>query len=206
MALALILVIGATLLIRTYLKLQAVDPGFDPRNTLAMAMSISGSRFQTTAPVEQIIREGTERLEATPGIVSAAAGNGLPLQGAFVMTFDVVGRPKGNAPFTGGAGYYSVSWRYFDTFRIPLVRGRGFTDRDNASAPGVILINEAMAKQYWPKGDPLRDRLQKGVGGGPVFAEPPRQIIGVVGDTRDGGLLRTMLYGTAAHDPRPPAL
>jgi putative ABC transport system permease protein len=190
MALALILVIGATLLIRTYLKLQAVDPGFDPSNTLTMAMSISGSRFQTTAPVEQIIREGSERLEAIPGVVSAAAGNGLPLQGAFGMTFDVVGRPKGNAPFTGGAGYYSVSWRYFDTFKIPLIRGRGFTDRDNASAPGVILINEAMAKQYWPKGDPLRDRLQKGVGAGPVFAEPPRQIIGVVGDTRDGGLNR----------------
>ena len=187
MALALILVIGATLLIRTYLKLQAVDPGLDPHNTLTMAMSISGSRFQNSASVEQVILAGTERLKSIPGVVNAAAGNGLPMQGAFEMPFDVVGRPKGNAPFTGGAGYYSVSWSYFDTLKIPLLRGRGFTDHDDASSPGVILINETMAKRYWPNGDPLKDRLQKAPGAGPVFAEPPRQVIGIVGDTRDGG-------------------
>jgi predicted permease len=190
MALALILVIGAALLIRTFLKLQSVDPGFDPHNVLTLAMSFSGDRFQKTAPVEQVIRDGTERLESVPGVVSAAAGNGLPLQGAFNMSFDIVGRSKGAAPFTGIAGNYSVSWSYIDTFKIPLLRGRGFTDQDDAAAPGVILINEAMAKQYWPKGDPLRDRLQKGVGAGPVFAEPPRQIIGIVGNTRDWGLNR----------------
>jgi predicted permease len=186
-ALALVLVIGSTLLVRTYLKLQAVDPGFDTHNTLTMAMSISGSRFQTSAPVAQIIRQGTERLKAIHGVTEAAAGNGLPLRGAFGMPFDVVGRPKGKAPFTGGAGYYSISSGYFESFKIPLLRGRTFTDRDDASAPGVIIINEAMAKQYWPKGDPLQDRLQKAPGAGPAFAEPPRQIIGIVGNTRDGG-------------------
>lgn len=186
-ALALVLVIGSTLLVRTYLKLQAVDPGFDTHNTLTMAMSISGSRFQTSAPVAQIIRQGTERLKAIPGVTEAAAGNGLPLQGAFGMSFDIVGRPKGKAPFSGGAGYYSVSAGYFEALKIPLLRGRTFTDRDDGSAPGVILINEAMAKQYWPNGDPLRDRLQKAPGAGPAFAEPPRQIIGIVGNTRDGG-------------------
>jgi putative ABC transport system permease protein len=187
-ALALILVIGSTLLIRTYLKLQAVDPGFDPHNTLTMAMSISGSRFQKSAPVTQIIRAGTDRLKNIPGVLAVSAGNGLPLQGAFGMSFDILGRPKGNAPFTGGAGYYSVSWNYFDALKIPLLRGRAFTDHDNASAPGVIIINEAMAKQYWPHGDPLQDRLQKGPGAGPAFAEPPRQIVGIVGNTRDEGL------------------
>lgn len=186
-ALALVLVIGSTLLIRTYLKLQAVNPGFDRHNTLTMAMSISGDRFQTSAPVTQIIRQGTERLKTIPGVTEVAVGNGVPLRGAFVMPFDVVGRPKGKAPFTGGAGYYSVSWGYFDAFKIPLLRGRTFTDRDDASSPGVIIINEAMAKQYWPQGDPLRDRLQKAPGAGPAFAEPPRQIVGIVGNTRDGG-------------------
>ncbi|MBT9331829.1 ABC transporter permease [Paracidobacterium acidisoli] len=190
MALALILVIGAALFIRTFMKLQGVDPGFDPHNVLTLAMSVSGDRFRKTASVEQVIRAGTERLASVPGVAGAAAGNGLPLQGAFGMSFDVVGRPKGNTPFTGIVGYYSVSWNYFDTFRIPLLRGRSFTDRDDGSAPGVVIINEAMAKQYWPKGDPLGDRLQKGVGAGPVFAEPPRQIIGIVGDTRDEGLNR----------------
>ncbi|WP_263415960.1 ABC transporter permease [Terriglobus albidus] len=187
-ALALVLVVGSTLLIRTYLKLQGVDPGFDTHNTLTMAMSISGGRFQTSDPVDQIIRQGTERIKAVPGVVEAAAGNGLPLQGAFGMPFDIVGRAKGNAAFTGGAGYYSVSANYFEALKIPLLRGRTFTERDNASAPGVIIINEALAKQYWPNGDPLRDRLQKAPGSGPPFAEPPRQIVGIVGNTRDNGL------------------
>lgn len=189
-ALALVLVIGSTLLIRTYLKLQAVDPGFDTHNTLTMAMSISGKRFQSSAPVEQIIRQGTERIKNIPGVIEAAAANGLPLEGAFGMPFDIVGRPKGDSPFTGGAAYYSVSWSYFDAFKIPLLRGRMFTDHDDGSAPGVILINEALAKQYWPHGDPLQDRLQKAPGAGPAFTEPPRQIVGIVGDTRDGGLNR----------------
>jgi putative ABC transport system permease protein len=189
-AIALVLVIGSSLLIRTYLKLQAVDPGFDTHNTLTMAMSISGSRFQRSAAVAQIIRQGTERIRTIPGVTEAAVGNGMPLQGAFGVPFDIVGRPKGNTPFTGGAGYYSVSASYFDAFKIPLLRGRKFTEQDDASAPGVIVINEAMAKQYWPNGDPLRDRLQKAPGGGPAFAEPPREIVGIVGNTRDGGLDR----------------
>ncbi|MBW8747965.1 MAG: ABC transporter permease [Acidobacteria bacterium] len=187
-ALALVLVIGSTLLVRTYLKLQGVDPGFDTHNTLTMAMSISGGRFQASAPVDQIIRQGTERIKAIPGVIEAAAGNGLPLQGAFGMPFDIVGRSNGNAPTTGGAGYYSVSANYFESLKVPLLRGRTFTDRDNASAPGVIVINEAMAKQYWPQGDPLRDRIQKAPGFGGPFAEPSRQIVGIVGNTRDNGL------------------
>jgi predicted permease len=189
-ALALVLVIGSTLLIRTYLNLQAVNPGFDTHNTLTMAMSISGDRFQTSAPVAQMIRNGTDRLRTIPGITEAATANGLPLQGGFGMPFDIVGRSKGKSPFTGGAGYYSISPDYFKAFKIPLLRGRSFTENDDASAPGVIIINEAMAKQYWPKGDPLRDRLQKAPGDKGPFAEPPRQIVGIVGNTRDGGLNR----------------
>jgi predicted permease len=107
------------------------------------------------------------------------------MQGAFGMPFDIVGRLKGNAPFTGAAQYYSVSWSYFDALKIPLLRGRAFTDHDDANSSGVMIINEAMAKQYWPKGDPLRDLIQKAPGAGPIFAEPPRQVIGIVGDTRD---------------------
>ena len=189
-ALALILVIGAALLIRTFLNLQAVDPGLDTHNVLTMAMAVSGDRFQKTAGVAQVIRDGTERLKAVPGVVDAAAACCLPLQGGFGVPFDVVGRPKGDRPATGGAGYYSISWAYFNTFKIPLLRGRNFTEHDDGSAPGVVMINEAMAKQYWPKGDPLKDRLATGVGMGPVFVEPPRQIVGIVGDTHDGGLNR----------------
>ncbi len=189
MALALILVIGSALLIRTFMKLEAVNPGFDPRNVLTMTMSISGDRFQTTAGVGQLVRDGAQRIEAVPGVVSAAASCCLPMQGGFGLPFDIVGRPKGNNPFTGGGGYNSISWRYFDTFRIPLLRGRNFTEQDNGSAPLVVIINEAMAKRYWPKGDPLKDRLLIAPGA-PSFAEPARQIVGVIADTHDQGLNR----------------
>ena len=98
------------------------------------------------------------------------------------------GGPTATIPNTGGAGYFPVSWSYFDVFKVPVLRGRNFTEQDNGSAPGVVIINEAMARQFWPKGDPLSDRIVIGAGMGPVFVEPPRQVIGVVGDTRDGGL------------------
>jgi len=188
MALALVLVIGSALLIRTFMKLQSVDPGFDTHNVLTMAMSISGDRFLKTSGVAQVIHDGTERINAIPGVKTAAAACCLPLQGGFGLPFNIVGRANGNNPNTGGAGYFPVSWSYFDAFKVPVLRGRNFTEQDNGSAPGVVIINEAMARQFWPKGDPLNDRVEIGVGMGPVFVEPPRQVIGVVGDTRDSGL------------------
>jgi putative ABC transport system permease protein len=187
MALTLVLVIGSALLIRTFLKLQAVDPGFATRNVITMAMSMSGDRFQKTAPVSQVIRDGTDRVLAVPGVRDVGVTNCLPMAGGFGMIFDVVGRPKGNTPFTGDAGFYSISWRYFNALKIPLLRGRAFAQQDDGAAPGVVIINAAMARQYWPKGDPIKDRVQIAPGAGPAFAEGPRQVVGIVGDTHDGG-------------------
>lgn len=204
MALTLVLVIGAALLIRTFLKLQAVDTGFATHNVISMAMSLSGDRFQKTAPVAQVIRDGTDRVLAVPGVLDVGVSNCLPMAGGFGMIFDVVGRPKGNSPFTGGAGFYSISWRYFNALKIPLLRGRSFTEQDNGSAPGVVIINQAMAHQYWPKGDPLKDRIQIGPGAGPAFAEGQRQVVGIVGDTHDGGPNRDpfpMMYIPLAQMP-----
>src|SRR5271170_4858465 len=113
MALTLVLVIGAALLIRTFFKLQAVNPGFAMHNVISMAMSVSGDRFQKTAPVSQVIRDGTNSVLAVPGVLDVGVTNGLPMADGFSMSFDVVGRPNGNSPATGGAGFYSISWRYF---------------------------------------------------------------------------------------------
>jgi putative ABC transport system permease protein len=203
-ALALVLVIGAALLIRTFLKLEDVNPGFTTHNVLTAAMSIGGSRFQKTEPVAQMVRDGRERLMALPGVLDVGASNCLPLERPFGMTFDVLGRPRGERPFTGGAGFYSISWSYFTTFEIPLLRGRAFTEQDDGASPGVVIINQAMARQYWPKGDPLKDRIQIGAGAGPAFAEGPRQVVGVVGDTRDFGVDRDpspMMYIPIAQVP-----
>ena len=122
-----------------------------------------------------------------PDVTGAAASCCLPLQGGFGMPFDIVGRPKGNEPDTGGAGYHPIRRAILIYSRFRCARPQ-FYEHDNGSAPGVVIINQAMAKQFWPKGDPLKDRLEVGAGMGPVFAEPPRQIIGVVGDMHDGGL------------------
>ena len=194
MALALILLIGAVLLIRTFVALRTVNPGFNPHNVLTMQMSLTGSRFEKTAGVARLSKNGAEQIERVPGVEAAATTCCLPLEGGFGLPFIIAGRPLTNGPAHGGAGWQDVSPGFFDVFRIPIVRGRAFTYRDDGSAPRVALINQAMARQFWPKGDPLRDRLIIGHGVGAEFEEPARQIIGVVADMRDGGLNR---------DPRP---
>jgi predicted permease len=134
-------------------------------------------------------RQGTERLNALPGVVSAGATCCVPLEGGFGLPFIIAGRPREGAQ-TGGGRYMIASSSYFDIFKIPVLRGRAFTAQDSGGAPAVAIINQAMAKQFWPDGDPLADRIIIGQGVGPQFADQPRQIVGVVGDTRDNGLNR----------------
>ena len=187
-ALALILLIGSALLIRSAIALGQVDPGFDAKNVLTMRMSLTGPRFLKSEGVEQMVRDGVERLRALPGVVHASATCCVPLEGGYGLPFLIVGRPA-EGPFHGGGAWMTVSPGYFEVFNIPVKRGRSFNDRDSGGSPAVVVINEAMAQQYWPKGDPLNDRLVIGRGTMSEFAdEPERQIIGVVGDTRDGGL------------------
>src|SRR5882762_3458999 len=179
-----------SLLVVTQIALSSVEPGFDATNVLTMRMSLTGSRFLQSAVVEQIVREGVERIRAIPGVISASATCCVPLQGGYGLPFIIAGRPLGKGPFHGGGGWLTVSSGYFDVFKIPIKRGRAFTDRDDGRAPAVVIINEAMAKQYWIRGDdPLNARLIIGRGIMREFKdEPERQIVGIVGDVRDGGL------------------
>jgi predicted permease len=188
-ALAVMLVVGSGLLIRTSLALRAVNPGFDVHNVLTMEMSLTGPRFQTSASVAQLVRDGVDRLNRTPNVVMATASCCLPLEGGFGLPFKIVGQPTGNGPWLGGGAWTTVSPGYFETFKIPVLRGRSFTDRDDAGATPVVIINQAMAKQFWKTRDPLSDQLVIGRGIMKEFAnEPARQVIGVVADSRDGGL------------------
>jgi predicted permease len=151
-------------------------------------MSLTGPRYQTSEGVAQVVRDGVERLRAVPGVVEASATCCVPLQGGYGLPFLIVGRPA-DGPFHGGGAWFTISPGYFEVFKIPVKRGRAFEERDSGSAPPVVIINEAMARQYWPDSDPLSARLVIGRGVMREFAdEPERQIIGVVGDTRDGGL------------------
>jgi predicted permease len=191
-ALALVLLVGSALLIRTAMALSDVEPGFDTHNVLTMRMSLKGAKFDKSDAVEQLVHNGVDRLKAIPGVVEASATCCVPLQGGYGLPFRILGRPlaaDSQGPYHGGAGWSTVSPGYFEVFNIPVKRGRTFNDRDTAASTKVVIINEAMAKQYWPKQDPLSDKLLIGKGVMREFeAETDRQIIGVVADTKQNGL------------------
>jgi predicted permease len=188
-ALALILLAGSALLIRTFVALRSVNPGFDSHNVLTMRMSLTGPRFQKTAALDQLIRDGVQRVGALPGVAVATATCCIPLENGYGLPFAVVGRPVEGPSL--GAGWLLISSGYFDAFKIPVLRGRAFRDSDEAGAPPVVIINQAMARKFWTNGDPLNDRLVIGKNVGPEFeGDPPRQIVGVVGDVHGGGLDR----------------
>ena len=189
MGLALVLLIGAALFIRTFVALRAVKPGFDAHQVVTMSMWLTGARFQNTSAVAAVIRNGADRLKVLPGVEAAGATCCVPLQGGLGLPFVVEGRPLTNGPFHGGGGFALISSAYFSAFKIPVVRGRAFTEQDNGAAPKVAIINQAMARQYWPTGDPLTDRITIGQGL-PELGDFTRQIVGVVGDVRDGALNR----------------
>jgi putative ABC transport system permease protein len=188
-ALALVLLVGAALLIRTFVALRAVNPGFVAHNVLTLRMSLGGSRFSKTSAVNQLVQNAVERMEALPGVASAGASYLLPLEGGFGVPFNIVGRTPASGRYDG-RGWIGISPHYFDVFKIPVVRGRAFTQRDDAAGAPVAIVNEALVRQFWPKGDPIGERVLLGQGYGPEFEEPERQIVGIAADVHDYGLNR----------------
>jgi putative ABC transport system permease protein len=186
-ALALVLLVGASLLIRSFAALHAVNPGFTSHNVLTMRMSLTEPKYTKAAGVAQLVRAGSERLRALPGVEAVSTTCCVPLEGGYGLPFEIVGRPS-EAAANNGAGWYTISSGYFDVFKIPILRGRDFSERDAVGGGGVVIINQAMAKQFWPQGDPLSDQIVIGKGVGAIFTEGPRQIIGIVGNLRDDGL------------------
>jgi predicted permease len=187
-ALALVLLVGAALLIRTFVALRAVNAGFDPHNVLTMEMSMNGDRFSKTAAIAQLSRDGRQRLDAIPGVESSAFTCCLPVDGQFGLPFAIAGHPVDPSKGQQGAGWMQASPDFYKVFRIPILRGREFTDADTGSSPGVVIINEAFERQYFAKENPIGQQILIAKGMGPPFEEPGRQIVGVVGNTHDGGL------------------
>jgi putative ABC transport system permease protein len=190
MALALVLLVGAALLIRTFSVLRTVNPGFNTHNVLTMQMSLSGGHFENTAASNQVVREAERRIAGLPGAEAIAVSCCLPLQGGLDLPFTIAGHPPTDGPYNGDVQWRDVSPKYFAVFQIPLIRGRAFTDADadDAGSSRVVVINEAMAKKFWPNADPLGEVITIGKGIGPEFEEPSRQIIGIVASVRETGL------------------
>jgi predicted permease len=187
-ALALMLLVGAALLIRSFVAVRRVEPGFDTHRVLTMQTALIGRQFASGRAVSGLVTDALQRLEALPDVeVAASTLTGVPLDAGAALNVSIVGRSRNDE--YDALGWNVVSPEYFDALTIPLLRGRLFTNRDGQSGAPVVLINEAMARRYWSGSDPLRDALVIAPRiGGDIEETVPRRIIGVVGDVRHQAL------------------
>ena len=188
-ALAVTLLAGAGLLIRSFGKLTAVDPGFTVVPALAFDLSLPESRYEEEARQIAFFDQLMPRLRAIPGVEGAAAVVSLPLSGtSIVLTFEVAGRPPVPPSQQPAMQVRIATPEYFQTIGIPLKRGRFFTADDRWGATPVALITEAAAKQYFPGEDPIGKRITLGWGRGPGKPRAGGEVVGIIGDIKDEGL------------------
>ena len=183
-ALALVLMCGAGLMIESFARLLGVDPGFNPRNVLTMQMSLPQEDIYTGPPgLPRFCQDVDQHVGVIPGVVSVGAVAQLPFEGSAGQGFQVEGQPPAEPGHVPGADYSVTCPNYFRTIGIPVVTGREFTHRDVLNAPGVIVVNESMARFCWPKEDPVGRAIRLGGPNGLRLT-----VVGVVGDVPIRGL------------------
>ncbi len=183
-SLATVLLIGAGLMIKSFLSLQNVDPGFNPNDVLTMRITLPQSKYSEDQQVRDFFGQVLDRVKALPGVQSAGAAIMLPLsEDKATLRFTIDGRPPATPNERLLANYRSISPDYFRAIGISLKSGRVFTDQDNERSPGVVILNETMAKTYWPEGDALGKHLTI-----PSSGNNSREIVGIVGDVKHSGL------------------
>ena len=188
-ALSLMLLVGAGLLLESFIKLAHVDPGFDPRNVLTFETTLAESKYDALAPLSAFYRQVLDRLGALPGVECAANVTNLPTQPGPDLPYTIEGRTAGSSVGDSGDSQYRlVSADYFRAMRIPLIQGRFFTDADTDSSAGVVIINQTMSRLLWPKENPVGQTIIIGKSMGPEWTDRPRQIVAVVGDVKDSSL------------------
>lgn len=185
-ALALALLIGAGLLLRSFARVLAIDPGFDKANVLSFELSLTRPRYADRAAYARFYRDLQQRLMALPGVAHAGAVSDLPLAGriAMALPFEIEGRPDWAGPARVAARYRVATPGYFEAMGIPIHVGRSFADTDSAECPRVVVVNRALARRAWGNASPLGSRLRFDYG-----AEKSDwfEVIGVAGDVRHGG-------------------
>jgi putative ABC transport system permease protein len=181
-AVSLVLLVGGGLMMRSFLRLTSVAPGFDPRGVLTATVPLSGPRYSTDEQRAAFFRQLTERLGALPGVKSASAVNHLPLGGdVWTLGLTIEGRPAPPDSERPSAVYRVARPEYFRTMGAPLLKGRDFSERDDDAAPGVVIVNEALARRHWPNEDALGKRITVSGEG-----SKPREVVGVVRDLKQG--------------------
>jgi predicted permease len=187
--LSLVLLIGAALLIQSFSRLLGVDPGFDARHLLTFETTLPEGKYGTPEKFSAFVRATLQRLQALPGVEAAAAVTCLPTQFGPDFPFVIEGRTgAGSDQDPGDSQYRVISPDYFQSMRIPLLGGRYFTEGDSQNSQPVAIINATMARQFWAKSDPIGQQFIINKPMGPDWTEPPRVIVGVVGDVRESSL------------------
>jgi putative ABC transport system permease protein len=181
-ALAMILLTGAGLLMRSFLRLESVDPGFQPQNLLTMRIGLASARYPQRAQQAAFYDRVLERVAAIPGVQNAAVANALPVNRAIGYFFNIEGRAPLDSTKAPTFWLHSISPNYFQTLAIPIHRGRAFTAADTAASPLVAIVNETMARRFWPKEDPIGRHV--------IYARESItvEIVGIAGDVKVGGL------------------
>jgi putative ABC transport system permease protein len=199
-ALALMLLVGAGLLIKSFFLLQRVDPGLDPDHVLTMRVALPAARYPKGERMVAFYRELIRRVEALPGVRSAGVASWLPMSGQRIPArLAIEGRP---APLPGeelSTDYRVISPGYFRALGASLLKGRGLDERDSEQAPVAVVINEAMADRFWPRADPLGKRLTVDISQ-PVSCE----VVGVIRDIKEFGLAAPptpVIYGSYLQRP-----
>jgi putative ABC transport system permease protein len=181
-AVSLVLLIGGGLMMRSFLRLTSVDPGFDPRGVTTATVRLAGPRYASDEQRAAFFQRLTTQLGSLPGVKSVSAINHIPLGGdVWTFGFKVEGRPAPPDGERPSAVYRVVRPDYFRAVGAALLQGRDFTERDDASAPGVVIVNEALARRQWPGEEPLGKRIT--VNGESVKS---REVVGVVRNLKQG--------------------
>jgi putative ABC transport system permease protein len=187
-ALAVTLLVGAGLLIRSYQRLTDVNPGFTPDHVLTFTIGLPGQKYPTGRAIAQFVERYLGQLEATPGALSAAGVYGLPLDDNFTASSSFTRPGESDSGDTPSVGMRVVTPDYFKTLGIPLKAGRILDARDNEDSQQVVLINAEMARRFWPDMDPIGQRIHIAVRLTDTAARGDKTIVGVVGDVKYRGL------------------
>jgi putative ABC transport system permease protein len=195
-ALALTLLVGAGLLVKSFARLQGVQPGFDPANLLTLSLSLPQAKYPSDTQQIAFFDQVLPRVAAVPGVQSVGATTTLPFGGGWSTgTFGIEGRPEVADQPNPWGDIRIVSPDFFTALRVPLLEGRTFTERDGPDAPWVVVVDEELARRYWPNEDPIGKRVTRGA---PDGEEPEWwEVVGVVGHTMHEGLdaeARVQLY------------